>query len=865
MQSNLLDYSKGDPSIKNPSRVMRLAGFNHQETGQTSKIISTTDTRHDPGLLAKIIAPPVQPQRLSQPQSPIKPPQIDRLGEILSIPLVKCLAKTSRELLNGVGAGSRNSSGAKLARDLIGTANYLERERIDYDGDARSLFDDFARACTPPLPASEQEKIWRSAQQDNPTPSCPPDAIDNILASWGQTGKKVITLKSYQQISTQSQNGSEQGLNDADRQSAPYQHLSALSAEEIKTAVEQIFSKQLTAVDREVEIVALAAKFKLPKQSLENIYKQLELAANASADNSDIDKILSAQHRSLSPHRVLPAALAHKIEQIATARGSNSEPLTLGLLVACSSVAHANTRLSIGNYGDILSVYPNLFGMVVAESGSLKSPTIGTAFTKPLRALQDSYIERYESQLEQYRQDKRAWDERKNQDKERNVDGVEPVEPRLTVTLAGDVTIEKLEELAFYQPKICPALYRDELVGIFQAFEKHGGKGGGDAVSKLLSYYDGARIDTHRMGAGSRISKHDFHPAVFGGIQPEVLQGLARRIGMDDSGTLCRFLYAPLERTFKEWDTNPDTPKIDIDTFHQLIQKVHELPALQCTLDSSAQSTWAKIVNRYNRQCLNDPRLSPWLKHSYSKAIGQLAKLTLTLHLIECASVDRVSSIISTVTIERAAMALDYFIAQAIALIATTEETLESHLVRVLAKAKKLGIIAPRQVQTLFSGKKRIDSNRARSYLQHLVDGGYGKLDDKGWFIPSDVKVAPSHSADNADNADKMLISYQQPEPAIDKVLDRNADNADKNQPSIKGENIPKKVSGSKVGGKNGTKKLNFRVGDRVCFAGKNPSYAKQYAGDLEIYDIEGNTFTCKKPDGSLTSWIELEDLRLVS
>jgi hypothetical protein len=176
-----------------------------------------------------------------------------------------------------------------------------------------------------------------------------------------------------------------------------------------------------------------------------------------------------------------------------------------------------------------------------------------------------------------------------------------------------------------------------------------------------------------------------------------------------------------------------------------------------------------------------------------------LGKLALTLHLIECATTGTLSAVISAETIERAALALDYFISQAIALIASTEDTLEAHLIRVLEKAKKLGSIAPRQVQTLFSGKRRIDGATARSYLQQLVDGGYGFLHDKGIFTPEQLgtsstasadnadrlETSPTASADNADNADKIPIAYQQPELSLDNGLNHTADNADNLDRSI--------------------------------------------------------------------------------
>ncbi len=55
-----------------------------------------------------------------------------------------------------------------------------------------------------------------------------------------------------------------------------------------------------------------------------------------------------------------------------------------------------------------------------------------------------------------------------------------------------------------------------------------------------------------------------------------------------------------------------------------------------------------------------------------------------------------------------------------------------------------------------------------------------------------------------------------------------------------------------------------LKVGNRVQYVGKNSSLARQYAGILEIHEIQGDTHTCKKPDGSLISWIEFDDLQLM-
>ena len=56
-----------------------------------------------------------------------------------------------------------------------------------------------------------------------------------------------------------------------------------------------------------------------------------------------------------------------------------------------------------------------------------------------------------------------------------------------------------------------------------------------------------------------------------------------------------------------------------------------------------------------------------------------------------------------------------------------------------------------------------------------------------------------------------------------------------------------------------------LKVGDRVLYIGGKSNLKQQYAGTLKIHEIANDTYTCLKSDGSLTSWIEREDLRLSS
>ena len=101
------------------------------------------------------------------------------------VPLEVCLSKESRALLeSGVSQGGRNTQGAKLARDLIGTESHLQSIGQRYDGDARRSLDDYAARCSPPLPDKEVEAIWRSASLDRPGPSCKSEGVEACIRGW---------------------------------------------------------------------------------------------------------------------------------------------------------------------------------------------------------------------------------------------------------------------------------------------------------------------------------------------------------------------------------------------------------------------------------------------------------------------------------------------------------------------------------------------------------------------------------------------------------------------------------------------------------------------------------------------------------
>jgi P4 family phage/plasmid primase-like protien len=193
LQADLLAYSDGDRSIKNPSRVMRLAGFKHQGTGQTSTIITNSGQRYTAEVLREVIPTPAK--------EPAPNRSIHSAINVQEVPLLSCLAPVTRNLIrDGAGEGGRNDTGAKVARDLIGTAAELGDMGVRVDGDPRGLFGDYCRNCSPAIDDREADQIWASAEKSNPGASLSPDKIKGCIAAWEKRQQRPARAKNQEAI-----------------------------------------------------------------------------------------------------------------------------------------------------------------------------------------------------------------------------------------------------------------------------------------------------------------------------------------------------------------------------------------------------------------------------------------------------------------------------------------------------------------------------------------------------------------------------------------------------------------------------------------------------------------------------------------
>jgi hypothetical protein len=197
LQAELLEFADADRSIKNASRVMRLAGAWHS-SGNQSLIINNSGKRYTYDELRAIVPTPTKPEATHfqpKPQGQVfsaseKPDCYEnvKLPVPMPVPLLCALGKTNKGFLQGVST-QRNTSMASLARDLIGTANDFAKLGQATSDDAYTLFIDACRRCSSGGGWDEKEwnQIWKSAEGSNPSASidkASPDAVENCIKSW---------------------------------------------------------------------------------------------------------------------------------------------------------------------------------------------------------------------------------------------------------------------------------------------------------------------------------------------------------------------------------------------------------------------------------------------------------------------------------------------------------------------------------------------------------------------------------------------------------------------------------------------------------------------------------------------------------
>jgi hypothetical protein len=779
LQEDLLEFADGDRSIKNPSRILRLAGCRYMKGdnpgSNIATIITASGKRYSYLELRDVIQ--VQKTQVTSPLDSIELPVSE------SVPLELCLTKRSREMLaSGTTAPDkqRNNSGIELARDLIGTTAYLKKIGQAYDGNPEILFFDWCRAVAldTDKPKGQPEGIWKSASKDNPSPGSGEDGVQACIKGWHWRENIKPTGRSFSGgIGSGGENrrgngggSGNGGGDDGDGGDGTFSKVirfpkfETLPPEQVTEKIDELIVQGATGSYLTGQLIRLAAASQIHIQELRKLFwersAECELESDRPDNKTQIKDLLNLGDQSLELRDFLPEDLAEPLKTWCNWLSMRPEVALTALLTGVSSLHKVGTELVI-HRNQTFRVPPTIFSGLVSESGQKKSPILWNIIRHPLNELRQEKINAYNAAMEDYKAQMQVWEQ--SEDK-----GQKPELPRdPTLYYFTNATGEAIPVQAGKAPDKAMLALIDELSGLFNSANSYRGGRGSDKQD-ILSYFDGSGQTVLRAG-GVKLDVPKIYLSVFGTIQPEILKNHVTDC-FDPDGQWARFLFVnqPLVAATLSDD---DGQFVEIrDRLTGVYRQIDQLPEMEYRLSRPAFKRYQQIYNQLEKLRVTHPRAG--MRAVYSKMEGYIGRLALNLHVLwEIASGKACPAEEIPPFILEMAIALAKFYVGQVRLVHSfsDEEGLAPGVVKLIELSKRLdtngkdGWVKAKQYQELFAAKKRPSAQQVRDLMLQAQSLGYGRIRGTGnrleyhWASDNNGNSDnPPSSPDNLGNLGKL-------------------------------------------------------------------------------------------------------------
>jgi len=766
LQADLLAYTGADPAIKNPSRVMRLAGSYHIKPGcepLRCNIIHNSGKRYSYSELRAAV-PLQKPQPSPQSQLPLlaqsqKPelhtptPQSQRFYNILvpvpqSVPLEICLSRESRTLLEfGVGEGSRNTNGAKLARDLIGTASYLQTIGQQFEGDPRQLLEDYANRCTPPLPIPEVEAIWKSAEKDRPNPSCQAEGVEACIKAW-YWKHHVKPYQSNQATWKSNYHSAGNGFGNSNGSNSG--NIPPIAAVPLCDRIGEILNRCETESEIASALMDLAAVTGRTYNEISQLSKIIrsegDLATEVIEAVKSFQGTLKSCRKRLDIRRYIEPALAQPLLAASAAMPTAPEYLFNTLLATSGSRIGTTARIVINPEGGYTQ--PCIFWTAnVAHSGQAKTPP-QQVILKPLEDMEADAKQLHDIQLEDYEQDKDS-------------DSKPPVRQR---RLLNNVTTSTKIRIHQENPRGLLE-YLDELVADYQRLNQYK-SGKGDDLQLELSFWNGSGSNYDRHDVRLFLKRTAFSKT--GTYQWDTLARLmADDVNFIASGYSARFLYcsildAPARYLDLLSSRRADTLK---EKLQWLYGELEKLPEADYLLSHEAKV----LFQGWNHTLVNAEieEVHFGLSLVYAKIESYTARLALWLHLVNALlRGEKPLPVIEGETMQHAIEIASFYLWQHKLIHAhnAPNRQLEGIFLKVQTQAEKFFAKCGKGISASFL-KTRINALKSwmvekirNSIFKTLAAVGHGRIEGEGSDMVYIPNAAPDASNDGLVRVGDQLV-----------------------------------------------------------------------------------------------------------
>ncbi|MEL4896122.1 DUF3987 domain-containing protein, partial [Crocosphaera sp. Alani8] len=752
LQKNLLEYADADRSIKNPARVMRLAGahhISHDTDGNAiykqTKIISASAKTYTYEELRGII--PEQEEKLPLVEATIgnrndvnnfedgsslpRHPDEITVPVPAPVPLLQCCRKEVREwVATGVPKGcKRNDTAINVGLELIAVEQYLQTIGQSYSDSATSLFHEFCMRSG--MTAKEETERYQWCQKTNSSPSCPPDAIESCI--WGWYWKEVV----------QPQKRQNQILSEGRQQTATKENKEEKQPKiNLLDAVKEIIKKLPQDSLRYMALINLAAQTGYKYREIELLARTIEREENLDEETAEgiasLSTNLNLYQQRLDITRYLEKDFAGLMIDAAEAMPTAPEYLfntLLPVVASCAGTSSTVVANGTGGYEQPLIFWSGN----VAHSGQAKTPP-QQVIIKPLMDMEAEAADRYNLLKREYEQDKSG-------------DLACPTRERFMMT---NVTITT--KMRIHGENTRGLLeYMDELSSDFRRLNQYKKGGVGDDKEQELSFFNGSSISYDR--SDSRLFLDKTALSKTGTIQWDTLSKLMDNSGFIESGYMARFLLCSIGNAPKRYlDLFQETNAVP-DLQHKLrwlYEQMRELPEKQYLLDHDAKvlfQAWNHTLVDFGIREYNHA-----LSLVYPKIECYTLRLALWLHLVNSLLEGKQPHLVIDGATMKAAIEIGSFYLGQHRLIFTNTDSsndLEGILLKIHTKALDVyqqtekGVSAS-WAKKNFNALRKMSTDQIRSkYFQVLASNGYGKLEGVGKsmkYIPFEQRFGFSES-----------------------------------------------------------------------------------------------------------------------
>ncbi|MBD6619705.1 DUF3987 domain-containing protein [Komarekiella sp. 'clone 1'] len=672
------------------------------------------------------------------------------------VPLYECLSKDDRALIDhGTGEGERDDKGAKLARNLIGTALRLNHLGHRFEGEPRALLDIYCSRCTPPLDEKDADRIWKSALKSNPTATLSDDYLNNCIKAWHRQQTKEKSPQAERTIASNSN---------------VIPHPTArLTSDELVKEINVLIDSECSQSEVKVKLGELSARSN--NRKVIDIYnarlKEREQAFDREMATKQLPTLLEAQKARLNPNQLLwgdGGKLASLMDSVALAMPISPELLLTTLFPVAGSRIGTSSRLVV-NPATGYTVTSIFWTCVVASSGSLKTPS-QQVIIKPLNKLEAIEYEKWQQAKDDYKQQlKRCAKGDELPD--------EPA-PRKRFIIQGCTAEARMK--IHGENKRGILYHRDEWAGFITGRNKYRA-GKGDDSQLDLSEFNGEALFKDVVDSDKCIYLERSAISRTGNTQPEVLKQFQSQQNFADfAGEFARWLFCLRESPVAYIDLfkdNDETGQQLEQEFISLYKALGRLPERDYFLSDKAK----EIYQAYQHKLMHwlQAEEHPGLKNTYPKFQTYLGRFALWLHLVNAvlAGESTPHQFINGQIMAVACRVIDFYLAQARLLYAlnSDQQSLAGNFLKIKEYIDKHPSgVTVRQIKAGIKAMQKVPSSEIEQDCQSLIRTGVIKQVAKH-YIPNLSK--------NVDFVDSLLTRDQQPQTIDVYELQKNVDFVD--------------------------------------------------------------------------------------